>query len=415
VLAERIERLERRIREDPGLAVAYRQDVGLLDSPHDGIPVSREHFGFADGFSQPAIKGNGGPHRKKGMGTRRMFRRWKPLAPGEFILGYPGEDKLLPEAPAAPLAHNGTYTVFRKLHQDVYEFDCYLEEHLDVPGLTGTEHQKRERLAAKIVGRWTDGRSLVESSDPPPVIPEPASYRDFVKRVNDFDYAADERGFGCPLGAHVRRANPRDSMGWQGRLTKRHRIIRRSMPYGDPPAGRRPLHEAPGDVASYNGDRGLVFICHQADIQRQFELIQGQWLNDGDVFWLGDEKDFLAAGRQPEVAAAGGSTGPAPGGPGGPDGSRGRFRPQPAFPTPAGAQEQTERAAVAVATEPGTSEPGALAARPEEAPGAGRMTIQGSPPRFLEPQPYFVRLRGGGYYFTPGLAALRALARPYWV
>jgi Dyp-type peroxidase family len=435
VLAERVEMLERRIREDPaGLAVAYRQDVRLLPHTDDDIPVSREHFGFADGFSQPAIKGVGGPHDKKGMGTRRRFGKWRPLALGEFVLGYPGADKLLQEAPFAPLAHNGSYTVFRKLYQDVYEFDCYLEEHRDLPGLEGTDHEQREQLAAKMVGRWTDGRSLVKSRVPTGAAElerhpwyrrhlaslvkrlrrsEQAQqshlYRNFVRRVNKFDYASDPKGFGCPLGAHVRRANPRDSMGWQGRLTMRHRIIRRSMPYGDPPLGRRPLRAPPGDVKAYNGDRGLVFICHQASIERQFELIQSQWLNDGDIFWLGDEKDFLAAGRQPEVAAVGGPGGPAPAG------SGGRFESGPAFPKPAATAEQHEPAAVVVAMDPATQEPDAVVVAPEAAPRPGRMTIQGRPPRFLEPQPYFVQLRGGGYYFTPGLAALRALAHPYWL
>jgi hypothetical protein len=36
-----------------------------------------------------------------------------------------------------------------------------------------------------------------------------------------------------------------------------------------------------------------MFVCYQASIARQFEVIQGRWLNDGDVFWLGAERDSL--------------------------------------------------------------------------------------------------------------------------
>jgi Dyp-type peroxidase family len=42
--------------------------------------------------------------------------------------------------------------------------------------------------------------------------------------------------------------------------------------------------------------------------------------------------------------------------------------------------------------------------------GTGKMTIQGSPPHFLSPQPSFVTTRGGEYMLAPGMEALRALA-----
>jgi deferrochelatase/peroxidase EfeB len=154
-------------------------------------------------------------------------------------------------------------------------------------------------------------------------------------RINDFRYKNDPDGLRCPLGAHVRRANPRDALGWQGRLTKRHRMIRRGMPYGRPPA----------DPARPDGvDRGLMFVCHQASIERQFEVVQGQWLNDGDGFWLGVEKDLLTLGGH----------------------------------------------------------------------GEG-MTIAGRPPAFLRKPPHFVTTRGGGYFFTPGINALRTISAGGWI
>lgn len=443
ILAERLNWLEARIGGDPGLSEAYSQDVEINASADRRI-ASREHFGFTDGFSQPAIRGKAGPHTKKGMGTRRRFGRWSALAPGEFVLGYAGEDKLQEPAPTAPLGRSGSYTVFRKLYQDVYEFDCYIEERLKrfngrdpLPGLAEPDELRREHMAAKMLGRWMDGTSLVRSSTPTAAQegaernpwyqklaaklrrdPRKWLHRKYIQGLNRFDYASDPNGYRCPLGAHVRRANPRDAFGWQGRLTKRHRIIRRGLPYGKPVEGRKPLRGPPLPAPAYNGDRGLVFVCHQASIARQFEVIQARWLNDGDAFWLGEEKDFIAAGRQPEAAAAplvtaaaGALAAREPGGAGEQAGD-GATEAAPA-PAGEGAAQEQEESPVAVAVE--TLEQGAEDGEADDEDRPGRMTIQGAPPCFLEPQPYFVQLRGGGYFFTPGLAALRALSRPFWL
>jgi hypothetical protein len=104
------------------------------------------------------------------------------------------------------------------------------------------------------------------------------------KPSNEFDYGNDPDGVRCPLGAHVRRANPRVGLKWGTTRTKRHRIIRRGMPYHD------------GETS---GTRGLIFVCFNADIARQFELIQGQWLMDGDAFGLGSDQDFLLGHDDP--------------------------------------------------------------------------------------------------------------------
>ena len=88
------------------------------------------------------------------------------------------------------------------------------------------------------------------------------------------------------MGAHIRRANPRDTEGFfEGLLTNRHRIIRRGRSYGKP---------LPEGVTEDDGeDRGLVFVCFNVDLWRQFETIQSFWFDDGDVFGLGNDKDVL--------------------------------------------------------------------------------------------------------------------------
>jgi Dyp-type peroxidase family len=265
--------------------------------------------------------------------------RWKALAPGEFVLGYRAEDGTRESDPEPSLRRSGTYTVVRKLYQDVAQFNRYLQRHSR--GLESRE----EWLAAQIVGRWRDGTPVELSPD----APRSPREKDFGEKgwVNDFRYKDDLDGVRCPLGAHVRRANPRDAFGWKtrwfrpdARQTKRHRIIRRAMPYGEPP--ENPAHDD-------GEDRGLIFVCHQANIERQFEVVQGQWLNDGDAFWLMDQRDLITSGREPE-----------------------------------------------------------------DPPRTG-MTIQRQPPVFLpEPRPLVLN-RGGGYFFTPGIRALRTIATASWV
>lgn len=253
-------------------AVVFEEDAQLL-------PRAREHFGYADGFAQPAIEGVN-EDKLAGGGVPEKDGRWRALALGEFILGYPDEDsredpERLPAAPADPLGRSGTYVVWRKLYQDVALFRRVLRE-----AAQRYEGGDEEKLAAKVVGRWRDGTPLVHSPDAPA--------REFdaaAPGANDFRYAdVDSGGARCPLGAHVRRSNPRDALGWEGRLSFRHRMIRRGMPYGP---------QLPEGAADDGADRGLVFVCFNASISRQFEGVQVQWLNDGNVFGLGHDKDFI--------------------------------------------------------------------------------------------------------------------------
>jgi deferrochelatase/peroxidase EfeB len=242
-----------------------------------------EAFGFADGRSQPAIEGvdthavgdgvyanravaAGGLLRRLGAaaesaGLKRKPRGWRLIRAGEFLLGYENEDGVLPPAPPAPLGPNGTYMVYRELDQNKAAFDGYLEKTARAHGIG------EKQLGAKIVGRWQDGTPVARVPDDPDVT---VSHR----RANDFRYEDDLDGFGCPLGAHVRRANPRDGLPGGAERTMRHRIIRRGMPY----------------------EGGLAFICFSASIENGFEFIQREWINDGTVFGL-DGPDFLLQQR----------------------------------------------------------------------------------------------------------------------
>jgi deferrochelatase/peroxidase EfeB len=197
------------------------------------------------------------------------------LRPGEFVLGYTDEDGGLPVAPAPPFDRNSTFVVYRKMHMHAARFRAYMEAAADgIPG--GADY-----VAAKLVGRWQDGTPLIAS----PLGPDEAVAGD-PARVNDFRYGDDPNGLSCPIGAHIRRANPRDHEGFfGGKLSNRHRIVRRGRTYGPP--------LAPGVLEDDGQDRGLIFKCYNADIERQFEVIQTRWVDDGDPFGMGADKDPL--------------------------------------------------------------------------------------------------------------------------
>jgi Dyp-type peroxidase family len=271
-------KMEAAMRDAGGVRVVAQVDAQLLHG-------AREHFGFADGFAQPAIAG-ATEDRTPGGGVPEKHGRWRPLAAGEFILGYPDEDtnvdrrRRLPSAPDGALGRNGTYMVWRKLHQDVALWRRTIRAAARRYPLGDAE-----QLAAKVVGRWHDGTPLETRPD----APDP-SFDAAAPGANDFRYGQDLDGRRCPLGAHIRRSNPRDALGFEGKLSFRHRMIRRGMPYGPPlPDG---IHDDDG------ADRGLVFVSFQASIFRQFEGVQTPWINDGDIFGLGTDKDFLLGDPQ---------------------------------------------------------------------------------------------------------------------
>jgi len=173
------------------------------------------------------------------------------------------------------LGRNGSYLVFRKLEQDVVAFRRFLLEHAD--------KNDPDLLGAKMVGRWPSGTPLVTSPLHDHSVPAD-------QPTNDFDYATtDAYGYACPLGAHIRRANPRDAMADRFPAdsitdSRRHRILRRGSPYGDllPPG------------APDNGvKRGLLFICVNADIKRQFEFVQQTWINNPKFHGLTNDRDPL--------------------------------------------------------------------------------------------------------------------------
>jgi Dyp-type peroxidase family len=240
-------------------------------------PDNKEHFGFRDGISQPIIEGSG-----------RVGDKDDVIKAGEFLFGYKNEFGVYPDTPLIvkdqgdlnlltpdaggsgqkDIGKDGTFMVMRQLDQDVNKFWGYLNEKTKNPdgSINVAESLK---LGAKFMGRWQSGApvTLFPDSDPGP-------YSD----VNDFGYAKfDKDGLKCPFGSHLRRTNPRDNVDDHGKkeslkLSKQHRIIRRARLYGE-------IYEGSPTNTTTKGDVGLLFICFNADISRQFEFLQYTWAN----------------------------------------------------------------------------------------------------------------------------------------
>lgn len=322
--------LQRARLEAGGLRVLHTQRAARRKNSEGHVI---EHFGFRDGISQPQLEGFTDPkHTAPDHGG--------PVKLGEFLLGYENEYAEVPQTPEVPasldasgvlppgreagwkeLGKNGSFLVMRKLRQDVEAFEQFLEAHKSI-AVGETDEQKKQWLAAKLMGRWPNGAPLKPGEDTPPAHTSDGKYG----VDNSFGFAEkDQQGYGCPVASHVRRANPRDALPPNAELSRqvsrRHRILRRGITYSD------------------GADQGMIFLALNANIARQFEFLQQTWLNNGKFGGRYAERDLLVA------------------------------------------------------------------------QGAGAMTVPRQPMRrCVEGLERFITVRGGAYFFLPGLKALEFLA-----
>lgn len=248
----------------------------------------REPFGFVDGISQPILR-----DASKLDPMRRLDQL---IAPGEVVLGHADDSSYTPRTASVqsredPQDHlpqashdqnlhdfgkDGTFLVVRQLRQKVDAFNTYLRDTAQDPRVRaaagGDDEARQGWVAAKLMGRWRNGTSLVRFPNSPG--PDAAPDNDFRYGIEDPD------GVACPFGSHIRRANPRDSFDAKAaeplKITNRHRILR---------IGR--IYRSENDV-------GMMFMCLNADIERQFEFVQQTWLRAPSFHGLNNEVDPLA-------------------------------------------------------------------------------------------------------------------------
>ncbi len=274
-----------------------------------------EHFGHADGFSQPGILGlvaKGGPPLTERRNPKAPDYEGLPgqqlIWPGSFVLGYAdqkageadpphGDARPSLDGVAPEWAVNGSYLAFRRLQQDVRAYREFLGRAIGTSDIDGGE----EQLTAMLMGRWRDGTPIVRA-------PNTATDRKGLQEVctsNHFDYQApshalpeshsgnrwcsdvfngpkgevklppsqgNPKGDVCPYTSHVRKMYPRDDtagrppdLGTRRQNgAEQRRILRRGLRYGTYCPPTKPPPE-PGDH-----DRGLLFLAYQASLRTQF-------------------------------------------------------------------------------------------------------------------------------------------------
>ena len=254
------DRLSALIIEDRAYQEIWRGDGMALLEMQDGqsVPVPKVHFGYVDGISMTTIRG--GPERYKPD-------HQEPCEPWLFVLLDEAENYFVPEP--KELGLNGSFAVFKMIRTDVVGFENFLQ--------SNKERIDPELLAAKMCGRWRNGVPLALSpeTDSPVggIAPE---------QLNNFEYvnsdgSGDPKGLRVPVGAHIRRINPRGQpitgQGESGGSNNTHRLIRRGLPYGP--------HYDP--TKPYDGiERGLLGYFINSNIENQYEFVLSQWVNDSE-------------------------------------------------------------------------------------------------------------------------------------
>jgi deferrochelatase/peroxidase EfeB len=254
------DRLSALFAEGNAFREIWRTDGMALMEMVDGKPTftSKVPFGYTDGISMTTIRG--GPERYHPD-------HQQPCEPWLFVLRDDAENYLLPEP--RELALNGSFAVFKMIKTDVVGFENFLQSNKDTID--------PELLAAKICGRWRNGVPLAFSpeTDSPAggITPEQMNNYEYVNA----DGSGDPKGLRCPVGAHMRRINPRGQpvtgQNQPGGSNNTHRIIRRGMPYGPNYDPKQP----------YDGiERGLLGYFINSSIENQYEFVLRQWVNDSE-------------------------------------------------------------------------------------------------------------------------------------
>ena len=246
---------EKYVKQCAGVELLSALDLEAIP-PFD---YAHEHFGYHDRLSQPVIEGTG-DKPTPGSGP--------PIKAGEFFLGYLDEEGATARMPQPEtLSRNGSYVAYLRMEEHVGAFRDFLRQHGETP-------ERQEWVAAKLMGRWRSGAPLVLTPDQD----DPTLGADY-SRNNDFNFKTmDPHGYGCPLGSHIRRMNPRDTAA----NMNRRKMIRRGGTYG--PA----LPEGTPDDGI---ERGIAAFVGCASLVRQFEFAMNVWANDPNFHELGNERD----------------------------------------------------------------------------------------------------------------------------
>lgn len=242
--------------------------------------VGIEHFGYADGISQPL-------YFKDEIEAQVGGKHWTDQEPLNLAL--------VPDPNGQDDNSFGSFLVFRKLEQNVAGF-MKAEETAIAPIRDSDGIVNNDISGAMMVGRFRNGNPLVTSEG------FTGEIRNDSQITNDFDYSndpppqpSDQTMYSskCPFFAHTRITNPRADIKIAAPVTPEFihsvRLTRRAMPYQD--VSR--FGEGKEDQLTFTDQElsehrretgvGLLFMSYQAHIGKQFEFIQNNWVNHGHI------------------------------------------------------------------------------------------------------------------------------------
>nr|UPX44784.1 dye-decolorizing heme-containing peroxidase [Penicillium camemberti] len=231
------------------------------------LEKGKEHFGFADGLSQPQIIG---------LDPEPKDKEPKAVKSGMIFCGHEGDEMNQPK-----WALDGSFLVFRDLEQLVPEFDKFIKDNAHKAPFTRDSPKPEEKLAAYLMGRWKNGTPVDQS-------PHDDSVAD-LHTSNNFDYRPIDKHDRCPFAAHTRKMRPR------GDLEDDHAvIIRRGISYG----GEVTPAEKACQKSDPNHERGLLFVCYQSDIRNGFNFLTTRWASNHH---FPDRKDMFVGADGPGI------------------------------------------------------------------------------------------------------------------
>jgi Dyp-type peroxidase family len=331
------------------------QSCELLQPRLDCSEPGVEPFGFKDGVSQPRIDWDG--IRTPGGTADQAYTNF--VSAGEVLLGYMDEYNLVGDRPLVPQGLPGADglppSIDDPQRRDLGRNGSYLVLRTlrqDVDGFwdwtrRAAGEEGSLELAEAVVGRRKDGRPLEG-------LP-----RVEVSGLEDpeegFTYDSDPEGHVCPFGGHVRRANPRVGDIPGGRRGLLHYLLVTLGLWGTvkddviAPSRYHRLLRRGRPYGRAGSEQGLHFIALGSNLTRHFEFVQNAWLMNPAFAGLTREADPLTGNREIH-----------PGG----------------IPTDNFTRPRAE----------------------------GPCTRYAGIPRF-------VTVQGGGYFFLPGLRALRFIAQ----
>lgn len=231
--------------------------------------MNLEHFGYADGISDPVFLNED---------VKKDTTGWSDHAGIETILI---KDPNTEEEEAY-----GSFFVFRKLKQDVKGFNEQLKEFSQkFKNAKGEINPKLPE--AIIMGRFKNGTPLINSfgKEKNERFDEENNFtyvNDPINRSSDVKVDVSNK---CPFNSHARLTNPRRDIDEV--FARGFRISRRGIPYQDSErftlGQMKDLSEKDMDNYDHTENVGLLFMSYQASIEKQFGFIQRVWSNGGTV------------------------------------------------------------------------------------------------------------------------------------